>query len=164
MTLEKQGVRLAGGALFLLATAVAASSQPSAFKLGVGFEPDQLTVTVRNTSGSTLPIDARAVLHLATPSTEAGPIRRFWTSAALRVWAPIKGGQRARILVPPNMSLPLPVVVSPLEWYEGISPDEPRTPVSVPAGWYELTASVDSATSNRILVVVDRTGQVAAGK
>ena len=146
----------------LLAMAVDASSQAPALKINVSFQPDHLTVSVRNTSGSPHQIDARATLHLATPSTEASPIRRFWTSVGFRAWLPIKGSRRAPLLVPPKMSLALPVAVSPLEWYEGISPEGPRIPVSVPAGWYELSASVGGGASNRIMVVVDRTGQMAA--
>ena len=154
---------ISGGlsALFLV-VGVNASGRAPDLKISMSFQADHLTVTVQNTSGSPQQIAARATLHLATPSTEASPTRHFWTSVGFRPRLLVKSSQMARLLVPPKGSLAFPVAVSPLEWYEGMSPEGPRTPATVPAGWYELSASLDGGASNRITVVVDRTGQVAA--
>jgi hypothetical protein len=143
--------------------AVEASSGAPTLKLDLSFQPDHLTVGVRNTSGTVRQIDARAILHLATPANDPGPIRRFWTSVEARS-RPLINGRRIPLLVPPKKSVAFPVATGPHEWYEGISPEGSRTPVTVPAGWYELSASLDAAASNRVLVVVDQNGQLAAGK
>ena len=146
----------------LLAVAVDTSGQAPALTINVSFQPDHLIVNVRNTSGKAHQIDGIAIIHLTVPSTEASPIRRFWTSASFGARLPPKGSRRASILVPPKGSLDLPLAVSPLEWNEGMSPDGPRIPVSVPAGWYELSVSMGEGASKRIMVVVDRTGQIAS--
>lgn len=147
----------------LLAVAVEASSGAPTLKIYLSFQPDHLTVSVRNTSGDARQIDARAILHLSTPSNEAGPIRQFWTPVEARA-RPLIRGRRIPLFVPPKSSVAFPVAMSPLEWYEGISPEGSRIPVTVPAGWYELSASLDVGVSNRVLVVVDQNGQIAAGK
>ena len=147
----------------LLAVAVEASSGAPTLKINLSLQQDHLTVAVRNTSGKARQIDARAILHLSTPSSEAGPIRRFWTSVEARA-RPLIKGRRIPLFVPPQQSVAFPVAMSPLEWYEGMSPEGSRTPVTVPAGWYELSASLDAGASNQVLVVVDQHGQIAAGK
>ena len=147
----------------LLAVAVEASSGAPTLKINLSFQPDHLIVAVRNASGTLRQIDARATLHLSTPSNEAGPIRRFWTSVEARS-RPLVNGRRVPLLVPPKSSVAFPVATGPHKWYEGISPEGSRTPATVPAGWYELSASLDGAVSNRVLVVVDQNGQMAAGK
>jgi hypothetical protein len=148
---------------FLLAVAVQASGGSETLKINLSLQPDHLTVAVRNTSGSARQIETRVTLHLSTPSNEAGPTRRFWASVEARSRPRIKG-RPIPLFVPPRNSAAFQVAMSPLEWYEGLSPEGSRVPARVPAGWYELTASLDAGASNRILVVVDHSGQIAAGK